>query len=261
MLALYERVRPILDHPATENPFYLHANNRDESESGEAALYVPLSVEELADTLSKVQNWCNILPVHINVKACTYDTEKNSMTLYMGRKHYQAPSMAFELVYHLETEQQDNYFRATATAEEGPLNTSDYRIELEFTNIDGKTFGRIYVSNQISWLSEKAMEVYLSTLGKDKPGIKVVDHDEQGQPVYSSGAVAVAERNLVRYYFAFMAYFRHAGKTNPEIRYDQQLIDWFAHTRKFPQLYEMSEQEYLESKRKERLNQLALQES
>ena len=103
------------------------------------------------------------------------------------------------------------------------------------------------------------MDVYLSTLGKDKQGIKVVEHDAQGRPVYSSGAVAVAERNLIRYYFAFMAYFRAADQKDTELRYEQQLQDWFAATEKFPQLFELSEQEYLESKRRERQNQLALQ--
>ncbi len=257
--ALHDRILPILDNPTPENPFYLNAENRDDRESGEAALFVPQSVEALSATLSEVKNWCNILPLHINVKACTYDENSSTMTLYMGRKHYQSPGDAFELVYQLKTERQDGYFRATATADEGPLKSSNYRIELEFITIGDKTFGRIYVSNHISWLSGKAMDVYLSTLGKDKQGIKVVDHDAQGRPIYSSGAVAVAERNLVRYYFAFMAYFRAADEKNTELRYEQQLQDWFAHTERFPQLFEMGEQEYLEAKRRERQNQLALQ--
>ena len=124
--ALHDRIQPILDNPTPENPFYLNAENRDDGESGEAALYVPQSVEALNATLSKVKNWCNILPLHINVKACTYDENSSGMTLYMGRKHYQSPDDAFELVYQLETEQQDGYFRATATADEGPLKTSNY---------------------------------------------------------------------------------------------------------------------------------------
>ena len=69
----------------------------------------------------------------------------------------------------------------------------------------------------------------------------------------------MAERNLVRYYFAFMAYFHGQSLTDPTQRYEQQLKDWFEHTEKFTQLYEMSEQEYLEAKRKERKNQLILQ--
>ena len=100
---------------------------------------------------------------------------------------------------------------------------------------------------------------YLATLGKDKLGIKVIDRDTEGHPVYSRGAVAVAERNLVRYYFAFTTYFHNQSQPDPEQRYEQQLQDWFKHTETFPQLYEISRQEYLEAKRRERQNQLGLQ--
>lgn len=256
---LHERVESMLDNSGPEQPFYLDAVQRGDRESGVAALYIPQTVATLGAALSQASAWCNILPLHINVKACTYDPAGRSITVYMGRKHYQPAEDAFELVYQLETEQRDNYFRASATAGEGPLKTSDYRIELEFLELDDKTFGRIYVASQGNWLSEKAMNVYLTTLGRDKPGIKVVGRDPAGNPVYSEGAIAVAERNLVRYYFAFMAYFNSADETDPEQRYERELQDWFDRTQHFPQLYEMDRQSYLDAKRRERLNQLTLQ--
>ncbi len=261
MRALYERAKNTLDNPSPENPFYLQAENTKEIESGEAAVYIPLSVKEVSSALGTLGNWCNILPLHINVKTCTYNLAGNEMTLYMGRKHYQTPDEAFELVYSFKTISTDNYFAAIAHADEGPLSTSDYQIKLEFTNIDGKTFGRIFVANHQSWISRKGMNVYLSTLGKDKKGIKVTEGDAQGNPVYSSGAEGVAERNLVRYYFAFMTFFDRFTETNTEKRYEAQLHDWFKRTEKFPQLNEMSESEYLDSKHRERRNQLGLQKT
>lgn len=261
MQAMYERVKGVLDNPTPENPFYLKADITDDNDAGEAAVYLPLSLDEVVTALGEVRNWCNILPQHINVKSCTYNKTGDQMTLYMGRKFYQAPGKAFELTYSFNTIKLDNYFAAIAIAEEGPLKTSNYQIKLEFITIDGKTFGRIFVSNQQSWLSKKGMEVYLSTLGKDKKGIKVIDHDNQGNPVYSGGAIGVAERNLVRYYFAFMTFFDSAAEINTEKRYANQLIDWFDRTENFPQLYEMSKQEYLDSKTKERKNQLELQKA
>jgi hypothetical protein len=260
MYLMYERIKNTLDNPTPEIPFYLKAESKDDIESGEAALYIPLTLDELSDALGSVSNWCDILPLHINVKACTYNATGNGMTLYMGRKFYQEPDDAFELEYTFTAVKADDYFSAIAVAEEGPLKTKNYRIELEFITIEGKTFGRIFVSNHLSWLSEKAMEVYLSTLGKDKQGITVIGHDELGNPVYSSGGVAVAERNLVRYYLAFMSFFDNAEETDSELRYEKQLNNWFDRTEKFPQLYELSKQEYLSGKRKERENQLKLQE-
>lgn len=75
----------------------------------------------------------------------------------------------------------------------------------------------------------------------------------------SNGAEGVAERNLVRYYFAFLTFFDGDAETNTENRYNVQLHEWFDRTEKFPQLHEMSRQEYLDTKHKERENQLALQ--
>ncbi len=261
MRALYERVRNILDDPTPENPFYLQASSTEDTESGEAAVYLPLSLDEVSNALDSVSNWCDILPLHINVKTCTYNQVGDRMNLYMGRKFYQTPDNAFKLTYSFKTYTSDNYFAAVAHAEEGPLTTSDYQIKLEFIALDNKTFGRIYVSNHQSWLSKKGMEIYLSTLGKDKQGIKVIDRNEQGEPVYSSGAIGVAERNLIRYYFAFMTFFDSTAKADTEKRYEHQLNNWFDRTEGFPQLYEMSKQEYLLDKRKERENQLTLQKA
>ncbi|MCP4010057.1 MAG: hypothetical protein GY726_11155 [Proteobacteria bacterium] len=261
MQALYERVRSTLDNPTPENPFYLDASSTEETESGEAAVYLPLSLDEVASALGPVSNWCNIMPLHINVKTCTYNQAGDLMNLYMGRKFYQTPDDAFELTYRFKTHKSDNYFAAIAHAEKGPLKTSDYQIKLEFISIDGKTFARIFVSNQQSWMSRKGMEVYLSTLGKGKRGIKVINLDKQGEPVYSNGAIGVAERNLVRYYFAFMTFFNSSVESGSAERYEHQLNDWFDRTETYPQLYEMSRQEYLDSKRKERENQLVLQKT
>jgi hypothetical protein len=64
----------------------------------------------------------------------------------------------------------------------------------------------------------------------------------------------------MRYYLAFMSFFDNAEEKDSALRYEKQLNDWFDRTEKFPQLYELSKQEYLSGKRKERENQLELQE-
>ena len=261
MQALYQRVKDTLNHPNPENPFYLQAGSTENTESGEAAVYVPLSLDKVANALGTLSNWCDILPLHINVKACTYNTAGDSMTLYMGRKFYQVPEDAFELEYRFDTIKSNNYFAAIARAEKGPMKTSDYQIKLEFISVDNKTFGRIFVSNRQSWLSKKGMNIYLSTIGKNKQGIKVVGHDEQENPIYSNGAEGVAERNLVRYYLAFMTFFERDTEADAEKRYAMQFDDWFERTEKFPQLHEMNREEYIDAKQKERKNQLALQKT
>ena len=57
---LYERVKTTLDNPTPEEPFYLKSENDKNIESGEAAFYLPLGMDQIADSLSSVQNWCEI---------------------------------------------------------------------------------------------------------------------------------------------------------------------------------------------------------
>ena len=85
--------------------------------------------------------------------------------------------------------------------------------------------------------------------------------DAEGNPVYSGGESGVAERNLLRYYFAFIAFFSELEEKDQQKRHDGQLTFWFDQIEKYPQLYEMSREKYLDQKRKERVNQIALQGS
>ena len=51
------------------------------------------------------------------------------------------------------------------------------------------------------------------------------------------------------------------ASNNSEIGADNRQTFWFDQIEKYPQLYEMSREKYLDQKRKERVNQIALQGS
>ena len=104
-----------------------------------------------------------------------------------GVSSTRTPDDAYQLSYKFSTVSDDNYFAAVAVADDGPLGTSDYHIEFEIIPVDDKTFGRIHVSDHQSWLSSKAMHIYLATKGSDKQGIKVVGHDDKGNPILLQG--------------------------------------------------------------------------
>ena len=259
---LYALVKSSLDSTIPVEPYYLEGEKVKNIESGEAAYYLPLGVEKVANFLSSLENWCEIMSLHINVKACTYSEKNSAMTVYMGRKFYQDPEEAYGLTYEFKTIRNEEYFAVVAVAKDGPLRTSDYHIEVEIISIDNnQSFGRIYVSNRRSWISSTAMNLYLATKGRNKKGIRVVDHDDGGNPIYSSGEAGVAERNLLRYYFAFTAFFNEIEEIDPDKRHEKQLAYWFDQTERYPQLYEMSREDYISGKRRERVNQLALQQS
>ncbi len=257
--SLHEKIASIVDSPTPEEPFYITAEVRNHVESSEAALYFPQSVEQIAESLQSAHSWCEILPLHINVKACTYSPDGDELTIYMGKKVYEDPEDAYELTYKFRTTIEDGYFNAVAVAEDGPLGTSDYHIDFEVIEAGGRSFARLHLSDHQSWASSKAMQVYLHTKGKDKQGISVVDHDRQGNPVYSDGMQGVAERNVLRYYFAFAAYFDSVGVADDAERHAKQLDYWFDQTEKYPQLHELDKATYIQEKKHERRNQQALQ--
>lgn len=254
------KVRHLLEDSSPENPFYLHADARKHVESGDAAFYLPESFVDMADALIDVTSWCDILPLHINVKGCLYeaDAEPEVLTLFVGHKGYQAIDDAHRIDYEFSSVASDGYFEVRLFADEGPMGTSDYRIEFEAMSVGDKTFARLRTSEHQSWLSSKAMQVYLSTKGKDKRGISVVGYDDEGRPQYSAGEQGAIERNVLRYYFALIAFFDSTG-TSADEPFELALDYWFAATEQYPQLHGLKRAEYLSIKRRERANQLALQ--
>ena len=99
MAELLEKVRDELGQPGEENQFYLKAERKHHVDSGEAAIYINHSVAELSAALGSSVRWCEILPLHMNVKACTYAASGDSLTLYLGRKFYQDPDDAYQEVW------------------------------------------------------------------------------------------------------------------------------------------------------------------
>jgi hypothetical protein len=216
----------------------------------------------LAEILSSPAEWCELVPVVLNVKACTWQTGANStqLTFYVGRKFYEPPEKAYKLKYDfILKEFRDDYFHIALVAGEGPLGTSDYLLEVEAIDISGKTFLAVHTSYRSSAISRFSTRGYLATLGRDKIGFTVTGGDADN-PEYIRGIRGIVERNAVRYYLAFQACLetRHL---QPNLRFAAAAELWYALTEQFhDQLYEMDRATYLDIKRRERIQQLRLQQ-
>ena len=86
MTDLHIAIKPTLDEPGNSRYFYLRAENKHHVESGEAALYFEQDIRTITQSLASVGNWCAILPLHLNVKACTASKSGKVLNLYLGRK-------------------------------------------------------------------------------------------------------------------------------------------------------------------------------
>lgn len=246
-------------------PIFIESGIEAQSQRGDVYGIIHHPFNEVKTAFSSAQNWCDVAPLHLNIKACTYQKLNGDyqLTLYSGRKFFEEPEDTHQLVYryHLEN-QQDNYIKVTLSAEEGPLGTSDYGISSEAIPLgDNKTFVHFSYSYKQGFWTRMAMKTYLATIGRDKIGFTPVGTDANNKPIYINGIRGVIERNAIRYYFAIKAYLDTRGEA-PDKIFMARLNHWFELTEQHhEQLFEMEKKEYLEYKQKERAEQIRLQQA
>jgi len=241
------------------NPFRqpLYLESRDESGTLQGDIYAtvayPFAVAGPA--LQAVANWCDILLLHQNVKSCraSEPPEGDTLSLNIGRKYDMplADAYPFEFRYRVVAVMPD-YLHAVLNADDGPMGTSRYRIDLEVVALDAqRSFLHLSYSYAYGMAARLAMHGYLATLGRDKVGFTVVGYDADGQPIHEGGTRGVVERNTMRYFLAIDAYLA-ALSVPPAARLEKRLTGWYAGVERFPvQLHELERDEYLDMKRKE----------
>ncbi len=266
LAALYQEVQQGQESSLLGAPIFVRSIGQGDRIAAEVYGIIEHPFAEVADRLTKPANWCQFMPLTFNVKACTYQDQRQGqdnqplLTFYIGRKFYEPPEKAYPLHYRYQLiSREDNYVRMLLSADEGPMGSQDNRIELDAIPVGEKSFVRIrssYHSTFVSWLGTYA---YLVTLGRDKVGFSVVGTTETGEPIYIGGMNGVIERNSVRYYLALKAFF-DTNYISPAERFEARIRTWFDLCEAHPtQLHELERDEYLGAKRKERINQFKLQ--
>ena len=220
---------------------------------------------QVVDTLRRGSNWCEIAPLHLNVKACTHEARHGAtrLTFYSGRKHFQPPEAARPFVYELrEQVYSPDYFRVVLTPDTAARDAEQNHILAEAIPLGrGQAFLHVQYSFKYSLWMRLAAGSYFATLGRSKTGFSVTGTDRHGRPVRATGIHGAVERNAVRYYLALQAYLSTRDVAEPE-RQERQLSRWFDLTEQYAaQLRELDRAEYLSSKRRERVQQARLQHS
>lgn len=244
-------------------PFIVRSNEEGKRLSAEVVGVIDQPLKDVAQALGDVANWCDFMPLNFNVKACIYRRQKSDdeLTLFLGRKFYQAPDEAHALNYRYQIKQVNgDGITIVMQADEGPMGTANYQLELDAVAVDGGTLMRVSMGYTGSWLSGLASSAYLATLGRNKQGFSVQGWDADGQPIFIRGPKAVIERNAMRYLFAMQAYLE-TGLMPAQERFAARTRRWFELTEVYAaQLHEMEREEYLDAKQRERHNQTQLQQ-
>ena len=263
LLDTYHRNMVRLEANSFGLPLFLDSFERDDKVLVDVYGIFDYPFSSVVNMLNVPANWCDIVSLHLNVKACTYRELPGDwmLTFYFGRKVYQPPEDTRPVVYHYRNvEQQQGYLDIILSADEGPFGTKDHRMRFEALPLDkGRTF--VHVSYEYSDLValRLAAKVYFTTLGRDKVGFTMTGTDSNGKPVYIQGPRGSIERNAVRYYFAIKS-FMSALSYPEESRFKMRINEWYDLTSSYRiQLFELDKEDYLTFKTKEHKNQVSLQ--
>jgi len=239
----------------------LTSSEHDGVVSAEVSTLLHASYPTVAQALVSVENWCQFMPLHFNIKGCIYQKtpQGDTLTLFSGRKEYQTTEASYPLTYHFKVTQNDaTHLGLQLQAEQGPAGTKDYRILVDAQQAPEGVRLHIHSSYRPSLISSLLTRSYLSTLGRDKIGFTTVVAKGERHPV--QGVRGVIERNIVRYQLAIDAFLLTASLP-PGKRHIAAMHYWFIQNEKYKrQLHEMGEDEYILIKRKEWANQLRMQQ-
>lgn len=248
-----------LDNRLASNPFnrplVLQSSQYPDGLKGEVYALVEQPFGLVGPLLGDINHWCDILILHQNVKSCRSVNSGAGPTLNLrvGRKFSQplADAYPFEFLFTV-VEAGPDYLQLLLSADEGPLDTSRFRLALEVVSLDvGRSFLHMSYAYAYGATARLAMVGYLATAGRDKVGFSIVGRDSSGQPVYVGGTQGVVERNTMRYYLAIEAYLASLSAP-PSEQQEARLKAWHAAIERYPrQLHELELGQYLEMKREE----------
>lgn len=208
----------------------------------------------LAMHLQSPAEWCAVVVLHVNVKACTHEhaADGDFVTIYTGRKEYEPPARMRAIRYRMDVVAATaDYLRVTLTAPSGPLATRDYALALEATPIGAGTFVALSYGFRPSPASRLATASYLATVGGDKSGFTIVGRDGLGNAKWIGGVRGIVERNAMRSFLALDARLASLDAPLAE-RFEHSVQRMAELTERYPaQLVEMPAVEYVAIKRRE----------
>jgi len=204
-------------------------------------------VEALADRA----HWCELLTLLPNIRQCRAAADGRQLTLQFARRFDQPPAETYAVRFDLRTRaMRGAHLEVALQAPEGPMGTSDYRLQLGAVPVDqDRVFLRVQYGYAYGLGARLAAQTYLATRGRDKVGFTVEGTDRGGAPEYIGGLRGAVERNAMRLYLAIDTYL-DAVDASVAQRRERSLRAWLDAIARYPrQLAEADRSAYLEAKR------------
>lgn len=261
---IYRRNSAKLEKNSFGLPLFLESFESDNRVNVDVYGIFNYPFSSVVSVLKVPRNWCDIVSLHPNVKACTYKEipKFEQLTFYVGRKEYQPPEDTRPVIYNYRiADLQQGYLDIILTTDMGPFGTKNHKMRFEALRLDGgRTFVHVSYAYSDSAALRLAAKAYFATLARSKVGFTVTGTDPKGKPIYIGGPRGSIERNAVRYYYAIDAFM--SSMSHPEhSRFSRRINDWYDMTSHYKkQLYDLNKEDYLSFKTKEQQNQLTLQQ-
>jgi hypothetical protein len=245
-------------------PLQVRSEERGDVVNAEALGIMDHPLQAFRAAVTEPASWCEFIPLNLNIKACTVQWEGREplITLYLGGKGYLTSESASQQPYRFAVRaRQPEYVTASLSALQGLMGTKTHQLEFEAASVAGKTVVALRSSYEQSAASKLATAIYLATVGRDKIGFSRERGGPDGQASFVKGAQGIIERNLMRYYLILKAFLDI--QSLPEARrFEAHLSAVYDLMERYPaQLHEMEKAEYLDVKRRERQNQVRLQQA
>lgn len=252
--ARHAALKAQLTDNAFGRPLYVESSENGGAQKGAIHAVLEQPFERVRPALMRAAQWCEALILQANLKNCeSSGAGGEGVAIFVARK----PSDALERAYRVNLRYRvpaagGDYLQVALDAAEGPFGTTDYRIRVEATPLDGKrTFLHLAYSYTLQSTARMGMGMYLATSGRSKVGFSVVERTADGRPVYVGGVRGVVERNTMRYYLALEAYLGTLELPAGE-QIEQRLRAFHAALERYPrQLHELELDEYLDIKRRD----------
>lgn len=262
LLDTYHRNLARLEKNSFGIPLYVESFERDDKVHVDVYGIFYHSFSSISAALKEPSNWCDIVSLHPNVKACSYHELAGSWLLnfYLGRKTYQPPDDIVPVITRFRNVEHSGYLENMLSADEGPYGTRAHKMRFEAMPLEG---GRTFVHVSYAYSDSAALrlvtKIYFATLGRGKVGFTVTGTDNTGRPEYIGGPRGALERSAVRYYFAIQS-FMNTLRYPEEGRFSRRLGEWHDLTSRYrKQLLDLDKQDYVALKTREHKNQVALQ--
>ncbi|MGH8516360.1 MAG: hypothetical protein ACREUE_02760 [Panacagrimonas sp.] len=255
LTARHEALRERLAHNAFDRPLVLESSESSGDLKGEIYAQLARPYRVAGPAMQDIGQWCDLLMLHLNVKACRVASPRGAPTLVLniGRKFDQPleDTHRVDFQYRIEASSPD-YLRVELRADQGPVGTRDYRMRVEVLALDAdQSFLHLSYSYGFGVAAGLAMRGYLAMGGRDKRGFSVVGRQADGRPIHVDGTRGVIERNTMRYFIAIEAYL-DALATPEAQRLEKRLNDWYSGIERYPeQLHELERNQYLAMKHRE----------